>query len=139
MRLWRRSTAAPRPWLEVTRAMWATETDMAEAFVVLTRRSLVLVHERKRGLFRPPGMSVRTLPLADYSDLGDLEIEELTGPAVMFLAPDERDHFALGWHDASERNRMFRSMFDAHRERYARWGLQLDPSNYPADFERYHA
>lgn len=123
--------------LEVSRATWATETNGAEVLVVLNRESLVLVEMQKRGFFRPATPVAVTLRLGDYRDLGELDDADLPGPAVMFLAPDERDHFMLIWQDRRERDRMFAAMFDAHRGRYARWGLQLDPESYAADFDRY--
>jgi hypothetical protein len=124
--------------LEISRATWATETRCAEVLVVLMRESIVIVEMRKSGLFKPVVAMATTLPLADYNDLGEIEVEELDGPTVMFLAPDERCHFMLSWPDHGERHRMFLAMFDAHRGSYARWGLQLDPANYAADFTRYY-
>ncbi|HTU79667.1 MAG TPA: hypothetical protein VMF09_12990 [Solirubrobacteraceae bacterium] len=125
--------------LEISRATWATETRSADVLVVLTRKSLVLVGMQKQGLFKPATPAAMTLRLADYNDLGEIEVEELAGPTVMFLAPEESRHFMLSWPDPDERHRMFMAMFDAHRGNYARWGLQLDPANYVADFDRYYA
>lgn len=125
--------------LEISRATWATESRSADVLVVLMRESLVLVGMQKQGLFKPAKPAAMTLQLTDYNDLGEIEVEELAGPTVMFLAPEESRHFMLGWPDEDERHRMFMAMFDAYRGNYARWGLQLDPANYVADFDRYYA
>lgn len=77
------------------------------------------------------------MPLADYRYVA--EDDEMLNHSVIFLAPDEDDHFLLSWTDAGERQRMFQAIFAAHAGRYARWGLQLDPDDYGIDFDRYYA
>lgn len=125
--------------LEVSRATWATDTRRADVLVVLMRKSLILVEQQKRGLFKSATPTPMTLRLDGYSDLGEIEVEELAGPTVMFLSPEESEHFMLSWSDPDERHRMFMAMFDAHRGNYARWGLQLDRASYVGDFDRYYA
>jgi hypothetical protein len=124
--------------LELSRAMFATETSSADVLVVLMRELLVHVAMHRRGFFKPAAPVATVHHLADYRDLGELDDADLPGPAVMFLAPDEGRHFMLIWHDRRERDRMFAAIFDAHRRRYARWGLRLNPANYVADYDRYY-
>ena len=124
--------------LEISRARWATATQGPdEVLVVLMRKVVVLVEMRKRGLFKAPEPSPRTVPLADYRDVADED--ETLEHSVFFLAPSEDDHFLLSWSNPSERDRMYRAIFHAHSGHYAQWGLQLDPSNYVQDFDRYYA
>lgn len=123
--------------LDISQAQWATETDGEDVLVVLMRKIIILVAMHKRGLFKEPEPSPRTLVLADYQDVA--EDDEFAGPTVWFLAREEDKQFLLKWSSTEERHRMFMAMFDAHRGNYARWGLQLDPANYAADFDRYYA
>jgi hypothetical protein len=76
-------------------------------------------------------------PLDYYNDLA--EDDEIAGPSVFFLAKNGHKPFLLSFQSAHERHRMFNAMFDAHQGRFERWGLQLDPANYVADFDRYYA
>lgn len=123
--------------LEVSQATWATETAGEDVLVVLMRRVVVLVSARKGGLFRAAAPRARVMPLADYRYVA--EDDEMLSHSVFFLAPDEEDHFLLSWTSAGERRRMFEAIFAAHAGRYEQWGLQLDPGNYRADFDRYYA
>lgn len=122
--------------LEVSQATWANETAGEDVLVVLMRKVVVLVSPRKGGLFRAAEPRARIMPLADYRYVA--EDDEMLNHSVVFLAPDEDDHFLLSWTDAGERRRMFQAIFAAHAGRYEQWGLQLDPSNYGADFDRYY-
>lgn len=123
--------------LEVSHAIWGTETEGYDVLVVLMRKVVVLVSMQKGGFLRGLEPRARAVPLADYSAVA--EDDEIYAHSVFFLAPVEDDHFLLGWSDARERHRMFLAIFAAHAGRYAQWGLQLDPSNYSADFDRYYA
>jgi hypothetical protein len=124
--------------LEISRAQWGNETQGPEdVLVVLLRKTVVLVPMQKKGFFGASQRNPRSVALADYSDVA--EDDEIFGHSVFFLAPDEDDHFLLSWQDPAERRRMFMAIFDAHRGRYSRWGVQLDPDNYGADFDRYYA
>ncbi len=122
--------------LEVSHAQWGNETQGPEdVLVVLVRDMLVLVSMRKGGLFRAPEPNPRALLLADYSAVA--EDDEIFGHSVFFLAPKADDQFLLSWFDIEERQRMFRAIFEAHGGRYGRWGVQLDPADYGADFDRF--
>ncbi len=123
--------------LEVSRALWATETEQEDVLVVLMREAVVLVGMRKGGLFRAPEPRARALQLGDYQYVA--ESDEILLNSVTFLAPSEDDAFLLGWRDSGERARMFRAIFAAHAGQYSQWGLQLDPADYAADFDRYYA
>lgn len=123
--------------LDISHAEWATETDDEDVLVVLMRKIIILVAMHKRGLFKEPEPSPRTLVLAEYQDVA--EDDEFAGPTVWFLAGEEDKQFLLKWEDADERDRMFRAIFAAHAGRYEQWGLQLDPANYVVDFDRYYA
>lgn len=124
--------------LELSRASWGNETEGPEdVLVVLMRKAVVLVAMRKRGLLKPPEPSPMTRIFADYRDVA--EDDEFAGSSIFFLSGEEDKEFLLMWPNAGERDRMFRAIFSAHAGRYAQWGLQLDPSNYEADFDRYYA
>lgn len=123
--------------LEVSQATWANEIAGEDVLVVLMRRVVVLVSLRKGGLFRAAKPLARIMPLADYRYVA--EDDEMLNHSVVFLAPDEDDHFLLSWSAVSERQRMFQAIFAAHAGRYEQWGLQLDPDDYSIDFDRYYA
>jgi hypothetical protein len=135
---WATAGGGDESLLEISRAQWGNETEGPEdVLVVLLRKTVVLVSMQKKGFLGAPQPSPRPLALADYQDVG--EDDEIFGHSVVFLAPDEDDHFLLSWRDAAERQRMFMAIFDAHRGRFGRWGVQLDPDSYGSDFERFHA
>jgi hypothetical protein len=123
--------------LEVSRATWATERAREAVLVVLVREAVILVAMRKGGLFRGSQPEARRESLADYSAVA--EDDEVLGSSVFFLAPAEDDHFLLSWADRRERRRMFTAIFAAHAGRYEQWGMQLDPAEYGADFDRFYA
>lgn len=124
--------------LEVSRAQWGNETHGPEpVLVVLLKRTVVLVPMQRSGIFGALKPRPHSAVLADYNDLA--EDDEIFGHSVFFLAPQEDDHFLLSWTDAEERRRMFMAMFEAHRGRYGRWGVQLDASEYGTDFDRFYA
>ena len=123
---------------EISRAQWGNETQGPEdVLVVLLRKTVVLVPMQKKGFFGASQRNPRSVALADYSDVA--EDDDIFGHSVLFPARDEDDHFLLSWQDPAECRRMFMAIFDAHRGRYSRWGVQLDPDNYGADFDRYYA
>jgi hypothetical protein len=135
---WAAAGSSDETLLEISRAQWGNETHgPEEVLVVLLRKAVVLVSMQKRGLFGTPQPKSRPIALSDYRDLA--EDDEFFGHSVFFLAPDEDDHFLLSWTDAEERHRMFVAIFNAHRGRYGRWGVQLDASEYGADFDRFYA
>jgi len=124
--------------LEVSRAQWGNEDEGPEdVLVVLVRDQLVLVSMRKGGLFRGAEPSARTVTLADYTYVA--EDDEFFGHSVFLLAPNEDATFLISWPDVVERQRMFRAIFEAHAGNYGRWGVQLDPADYIADFDRFLA
>jgi hypothetical protein len=123
--------------LEISQATWANETAGEDVLVVLMRKLVVLVSLRKGGLFRSAEPLARIMPLGDYGYVA--EDDEMLNHSVVFLAPDEDDHFLLSWTAAGERQRMFQAIFAAHAGRYEQWGLQLDPDDYSIDFDRYYA
>lgn len=123
--------------LELSRARWRSEVDGAGGLVVLLREALVLVRPVRRGLFGRPDAHAALVPLAGYHDL--IDDDEFDAPAVFFQPRAPHAPFYLEWDDAAERDRMYRAIFAAHRRRYERWGLRLDPGSYAADFDRFHA
>lgn len=123
--------------LEVSQATWGTETEKEDVLVVLVREMVVLVGMRRGGLFRAPEPQARALRLDSYSYVA--ESDEFVLNSMIFLAPNEDDAFLLCWSDGGERKRMFQAIFAAHAGHYELWGLQLDPADYVADFDRYYA
>ncbi len=124
--------------LEISRADWGTEDQSApDVLVVQTKAGLFLIVKVKRGILRPAG-TVRIRCLYDwYQDVVD--DDEMAGPSVVFLAKPGHHSFLLSFPNAHERERMYRCIFEAHRGLFSRWGLQLDPANFLADFDRYYA
>jgi hypothetical protein len=123
--------------LEVSQADWATEEQGTDVLVIVTRTVVYMIGQGRRGRFRPMEKFAIRAPFDYYSDLA--EDDELAGPSVVFLAKDGHKPFLLSFQSAHERHRMFNALFDAHRGRFERWGLQLDPAKYVADFDRYYA
>jgi hypothetical protein len=123
--------------LELSRARWGNEEAGAnEALVVLTRETLVLVWAEKRGLFGGARTVVSAKPLSEYKEVG--EDDDFLPHSVFIFGYDEDDTFLLNWADPDERHRMFKAIFSAQRGRFEQWGLQLDPAEYAADFDRYY-
>ncbi|MDQ3742093.1 MAG: hypothetical protein M3389_14225 [Actinomycetota bacterium] len=124
--------------LEITRADWATDEQSADdALVVQTRAGVFLIIDVPRRFLRPGGR-VRVRCLYEwYRDVG--ADDEMAGTSVVFLAKPGHHHFLLSFAQRDERDRMFRCLFEAHAGIFSRWGLQLDPAEYGADFDRYYA
>jgi hypothetical protein len=123
--------------LEISQADWATEEQGTDVLVVQSRGGLLLVGKGKRGRFKPMETFGIRAPFDYYQDVA--EDDEMAGASVFFLPKTEHKPFLLSWSSSAERDRMFQSIFQAHAGRYEKWGLQLDPANYVADFDRYHA
>lgn len=123
--------------LEISQANWANEDQGTDVLVVQTRDGLLLVGKGRRGRFKPTETFGIRAPFDYCHDLA--EDDEIADASVFFLAKDGHKPFLLSWTDEEERHRMFMAMFEAHRGIYSRWGLQLDPANYVADFDRYYA
>jgi hypothetical protein len=123
--------------LEISQAEWATEEQGTDVLAVQTRGGLLLVGKGKRGRFKPMETFGIRAPFDYYQDVA--EDDEMAGASVVFLPKDGHKPFLLSWRDADERRRMFQNIFQAHGGHYAKWGLQLDPANYVADFDRYYA
>jgi hypothetical protein len=129
---------APDDILEISRAIWATDEQSADdVLVVQTRVGVFMIVKVKRRLLQPGGM-VRVRCLYDwYQDVA--EDDEMAGASVVFLAKPGHHHFLLSFPNAAERHRMFLCLFEAHAGLFSRWGLQLDPNDYVADFDRFYA
>jgi hypothetical protein len=122
--------------LEISQADWATEEQGTDVLAVQTRSGLLLVGKGKRGRFKPLETFGIRAPFDYYQDVA--EDDEMAGASVFFLPKDGHKPFLLSWRDADERHRMFQSIFQAHRGHYEKWGLQLDPANFVADFDRFY-
>lgn len=125
--------------LEITRGGWGNEEQSADdVLIVQTRQAVFVILKVKRRLLQPGGIGRIRFRYEWYHDLG--EEDELAGAGVMFLGKEGHKHFLLTFPTTHERDRMFRCLFEAHRGLFSRWSeLQLDPTNYMADFDHFYA
>lgn len=128
----------PDEILEFSEVDHGTEQQtLQDCLLVQTRQGMFMVTTVKRGLFRPD-VPVRVRCLYSwYRDL--IEDDELAGPSVFFVANPGHHDFLLSFKSTAERNRMFPGLFEAHRGRFVRWGMRLDPANFAEDFARFSA
>jgi hypothetical protein len=127
--------------LEITQAFWQTETHGGESITILTREMLcVVLAPVATGILRRKKSApvCAQIPFAAISDLID-DDAEMGGAAVFFVGAEENPDFVLRFERSAERDRFYPCVFAAHRGEFSRWGMQLDPANYVADFERFHA
>jgi hypothetical protein len=127
----------PDEILEISHADWANEDQGTDVLVIQTRDGVLLVGKGKRGRFKPVETFAIRGPYDYYQDLA--EDDEMARASVVFLAKDGHKPFLLSFANAGERHRMFRCLFEAHAGYFSRWGLQLDPTSYITDFDRFYA
>jgi hypothetical protein len=124
--------------LEITRAFWQTDTHGGNSVAILTRETLcVVVAPITTGMLlrRKSAPACAQIPLTTIEDLID-DDKEMGGAVIFFFA---EPNFLLRFEHSAERDRFFPCIFEAQRGLFSRWGLQLDPANYAADFARFHA
>jgi hypothetical protein len=124
--------------LEVTRAIWQNEEHGGDTLTILTRETLCIVQMPvTTGMLRrrKSAPACMQIPLATVKDLIDDDVQ-MGGAVIFFFAEPE---FLLRFERSAERDRFFHCVLEAHRKNFSRWGLQLDPANYAADFARFHA
>ena len=126
----------PDEILEISQADWANEDQGTDVVVIQTRDGVLLVGKGKRGRFKPMETFAIRGPYNYYQDLA--EDDEMAGASVVFLAGRRHKPFLLSFSNAGERHRMFRCLFEAHAGHFSRWGLQLDPTSYISDFDRFY-
>ena len=126
--------------LEVTGAFWQTETHGGDGVAILTREALcVVLAPIATGLLRRRSApACVAIPLTHVRDLID-DDAEFGGAVVFFAGSDGHADFILRFERTAERDRFYRCVLAAHRGDFSRWGLQLDPANYVADFDRFYA
>jgi hypothetical protein len=124
--------------LEITRAFWQTDTHGGDSVAILTRETLcVVVAPITTGMLlrRKSAPACAQIPLTTIEDLID-DDKEMGGAVIFFFA---EPNFLLRFEHSAERDRFFPCIFEAQRGLFSRWGLQLDPANYAADFARFHS
>lgn len=124
--------------LEITRAIWQNEEYGGDTLTILTRETLcMVVAPVATGMLRrrKTAPACMQIPLATIKDLIDDDVQ-MGGAVIFFFAEPE---FLLRFEHSAERDRFFPCVFEAQRGFFSRWGLQLDPANYAADFARFHA
>jgi hypothetical protein len=126
--------------LEITRAAWQTETHGGDGVTILTREMvcIVLAPIATGLLRRKSAPACVQIPFAAIRDLID-DDEEFGSSAIFFVGAQENPDFVLTFPRSAERDRFYPCVFAAHRGEFSRWGLQLDPANYVADFDRFYA
>jgi len=127
--------------LEITQAVWQTETHGGESVTILTREMLcVVLVPVTTGMLRrtKSAPACVQIPFTAISDLID-DDAEMGGAVVFFVGAGENPDFLLRFERSAERDRFYPCVFAVHRGDFSRWGMQLDPADYAADFERFHA
>jgi len=124
--------------LEVTLADWGNEEQSVDdVLVVQTKAGVFVIAEDRGGLFKRATRARIRFLYEWYNDL--IDDDEMAGASVVFLAKPGHKDFLLSFRNRGERDRMYQCLFQAHRGRFAKWGLALDPASYVEDFERFHA
>ncbi len=125
--------------LEITRAFWRTETHGGQSVLILTRTQQCAVLEPvsvgvlRRRKSRPAVLQIKHTHVRDLIDSND------EGAVIFFVGAGENPDFLLAFDRTAERDRFYPCVFAAQRGDFTRWGLQLDPAHYVADFDRFYA
>jgi len=126
--------------LEITHAVWQTETHGGKSLVILTREMLCVVLEPvATGLLRRKSEPACVqIPFTAVKDLID-DDSQFDGSVIYFVGAQDNPEFLLTFERSAERDRFYRCVFQAHRGDFSQWGQQLDPSEYATDFDRFYA
>jgi hypothetical protein len=123
--------------LEISHADVRNESaGLGDLLLVLTRTRLIGLGEIRRGILRKTETAAIVVTLDHFYDL--IEDDELEPRSIILVAKEGHRDILLTFRTLHERHRMFGCVFEAHRGDFSRWGTQLDPDAYEADFDRYY-